>query len=209
LPMMILPTPSFRWSIIFQAAGIDGCGTGLGAGPASQHSDRSQAVWPMRENFWPMRPVSILILWIRDILIINLVIARIRKVCQMTPERYLRLCAGSTSRRTSARLPMRPIISVGFFQERGDPTTANVFYDAVLTNPPGVQGRALSLLGRGLCRIMSQQTDPGLTISDLVAQVDRRPFAHEIQTRGDQHIPRCFGHSHRPQRLPIRTRSHG
>lgn len=61
------------------------------------------------------------------------------------------------------------------YQDRGDPTTAISFYEAVLTTHPESKPAPLALLGGGISRIMLQQTDPGLTdFHDLVAQIDRR-----------------------------------
>jgi tetratricopeptide (TPR) repeat protein len=90
-------------------------------------------------------------------------------------ERYLRLARDQL--RVGHPLDADAAYYLGrIFQERGDPATAISFYEAVLTSHPESKAAPLALLGRGISRIMSQQTDPGLTdFHDLVSQIDRRP----------------------------------
>jgi tetratricopeptide (TPR) repeat protein len=90
-------------------------------------------------------------------------------------ERYLRLARDQL--RVGHPLDADAAYYLGrIYQDRGDPATAISFYEAVLTTHPESKAAPLALLGRGICRIMSQQTDPGLTdFHDLIAQIDRRP----------------------------------
>jgi tetratricopeptide (TPR) repeat protein len=89
-------------------------------------------------------------------------------------ERYLRLSRDQL--RVGHPLDADAAYYLGrIFQDRNDPATAISFYDAVLTTHPESKAAPLALLGRGICRIMCQQTDPGLTdFHDLVSQIDRR-----------------------------------
>jgi tetratricopeptide (TPR) repeat protein len=89
-------------------------------------------------------------------------------------ERYLRLARDQL--RVGHPLDSDAAYYLGrIFEERGDPTTAISFYQAVLTSHPDSKAAPLALLGRGICRIKSQQVDPGLTdFHELVAQIDRR-----------------------------------
>jgi len=58
------------------------------------------------------------------------------------------------------------------YQEKNDPATANSFYEVVLTSHPGSKVVPMARLGRGLCRIMQGQDDPGLTdLHDVVGAV--------------------------------------
>jgi tetratricopeptide (TPR) repeat protein len=90
-------------------------------------------------------------------------------------ERHLRLARDQL--RVSHPLDADAAFYLGrIFQERGDPTTATSFYDAILTTHPESKAAPLALLGRGVCRIMLLQTDAGLSdFHDLVEQIDRRP----------------------------------
>jgi len=89
-------------------------------------------------------------------------------------ERYLRLARDQL--RVSHPLDADAAYYLGrVYQDRGDPTTATSFYEAVLTTHPESKAAPLALLGRGICRIMAQQTDGGLIdFHDLVEQIDRR-----------------------------------
>jgi tetratricopeptide (TPR) repeat protein len=89
-------------------------------------------------------------------------------------ERYLRLARDQL--RVSHPLDADAAYYLGrIYQERGDAATAISFYDAVLTTHPESKPAPLALLGRGVCRVMSEQTAPGLEdFKDLVAQIDRR-----------------------------------
>jgi tetratricopeptide (TPR) repeat protein len=90
-------------------------------------------------------------------------------------ERYLRLARDQL--RVSHPLDADAAFYLGkIFEERNDPATAISFYEAVLTTHPESKAAPLALLGRGVCRIMLQQTDPGLNdFHELIAQIDRRP----------------------------------
>jgi tetratricopeptide (TPR) repeat protein len=90
-------------------------------------------------------------------------------------ERYLRLARDQL--RVSHPLDADAAFYLGkIFEERNDPTTANSFYEAILTTHPESKAAPLALLGRGICRIMLQQTDPGLNdFHELMGQIDRRP----------------------------------
>lgn len=90
-------------------------------------------------------------------------------------ERYFRLARDEL--RVSHPLDADAAYYLGrIYQDRDDPATAMSFYEAVLTTHPESKAAPLALLGRGVCRIMSQQTDAGLTdFHDLVAEIDRRP----------------------------------
>ena len=71
-------------------------------------------------------------------------------------ERYLRLARDQL--RVGHPLDADAAYYLGrIFQDRGDPTTAISFYEAVLTTHPESKAAPLSLLGRGICRIMSQR----------------------------------------------------
>ncbi len=89
-------------------------------------------------------------------------------------ERYLRLARDQL--RVGHPLDADAAYYLGrIFQDRGDGATAISFFQAVLTTHPESRAAPLALLGRGYCRILSQQTDAGLTdFHDLVAQIDRR-----------------------------------
>jgi tetratricopeptide (TPR) repeat protein len=90
-------------------------------------------------------------------------------------ERYLRLARDEL--RISHPLDADAAYYLGrVYQDRDDPATAISFYEAVLTSHPESKAAPLSLLGRGVCRIMAQQTDAGLTdLHDLTSEIDRRP----------------------------------
>jgi tetratricopeptide (TPR) repeat protein len=90
-------------------------------------------------------------------------------------ERYLRLARDQL--RLDHPLDSDAAYYLGrIFEERNDPATAISFYESVLTLHPESKISPLSLLGRGVCRIMQQQTAGGLTdLHDLTAQIDRRP----------------------------------
>ncbi len=90
-------------------------------------------------------------------------------------ERYLRLARDQL--RATHPLDADAAFYLGkIFEERNDPATAVSFYESILTNHPESKAAPLALLGRGVCRIMLQQTDPGLhDFHELIAQIDRRP----------------------------------
>jgi tetratricopeptide (TPR) repeat protein len=89
-------------------------------------------------------------------------------------ERYLRLSRDQL--RVGHPLDADAAYYLGrIYQDRSDPTTAISFYESVLESHPESKAAPLALLGRGISRIMLQQTDGGLTdFHDLVAQIDRR-----------------------------------
>jgi len=97
-------------------------------------------------------------------------------------ERYLRLARDQL--RVGHPLDADAAYYLGrIFQERGDAPTAISFFQAVLDTHPESRPAPLALLGRGLCRIMSQQTDGGLTdFHDLVWQIDRRPSSNKYKS---------------------------
>ena len=90
-------------------------------------------------------------------------------------ERYLRLARDQL--RQQHPLDADAAYYLGrIYEERSDPVTAISFYDSVLTFHPEEKIAPLARLGRGVCRIMQQQTDAGLTdLHDLTAEIDRRP----------------------------------
>jgi tetratricopeptide (TPR) repeat protein len=90
-------------------------------------------------------------------------------------ERYLRLARDQL--RVSHPLDADAAFYLGkIFEERNDPTTAISFYESILTSHPESKAAPLALLDRGLCRIMLQQTAPGLNdFHELIGQIDRRP----------------------------------
>ncbi|MGD0463225.1 MAG: tetratricopeptide repeat protein [Tepidisphaeraceae bacterium] len=90
-------------------------------------------------------------------------------------ERYLRLARDQL--RVTHPLDADAAFYLGkIFEDRNDPATAISFYESVLTMHPESKAAPLALLGRGVCRIMLQQTDPGLNdFHELIAQIDRRP----------------------------------
>ncbi|HEX4054048.1 MAG TPA: tetratricopeptide repeat protein [Tepidisphaeraceae bacterium] len=90
-------------------------------------------------------------------------------------ERYLRLARDQL--RVSHPLDADAAFYLGrIYQDRNDPTTAISFYDAVLVSHPESKAAPLALLCRGVCRIMMQDADAGLSdFHDLVEQIDRRP----------------------------------
>lgn len=61
------------------------------------------------------------------------------------------------------------------FQDRNDPTTANSYYQVVLTTHIDSKVMPLAMLGRGLCRIMLRQEEAGLSdLHDLVNEISRK-----------------------------------
>lgn len=61
------------------------------------------------------------------------------------------------------------------YQDRKLPDQANSFYQIVLVSHPEARVAPLALLGRGVCRIMLNEDDPGLTdLHDLVGQVSQK-----------------------------------
>jgi len=90
-------------------------------------------------------------------------------------ERYLRLARDQL--RATHPLDADAAFYLGkIFEERNDPATAISFYESILTTHPESKAAPLALLGRGICRIMLQDTNPGLhDFHELVAQIDRRP----------------------------------
>jgi tetratricopeptide (TPR) repeat protein len=61
------------------------------------------------------------------------------------------------------------------YQDRKQPEQANSFYQIVLVSHPEAKVAPLARLGRGLCRIMLNEDDPGLTdLHDLVGEVGRK-----------------------------------
>jgi len=68
------------------------------------------------------------------------------------------------------------------YQDRQDPRTANAFYEVVIVSHPDAEVAPLAILGRGICRIMQQQFDAGL--SDLMRLTDemrRRPADDKVR----------------------------
>jgi tetratricopeptide (TPR) repeat protein len=62
------------------------------------------------------------------------------------------------------------------YQDRNDPETGNSFYQTVLTSHPDSKVMPLAQLGRGTCRIMLKEEEPGLTdLHDLVNSIQSRP----------------------------------
>jgi tetratricopeptide (TPR) repeat protein len=96
-------------------------------------------------------------------------------------ERYLRLSRDQL--RVGHPLDADAAYYLGrIFQDRNDPATAISFYQDVLTSHPESRAAPLALLGRGICRIMSQQTDAGLVdFHDLISQIDRRPSRNKYK----------------------------
>jgi tetratricopeptide (TPR) repeat protein len=61
------------------------------------------------------------------------------------------------------------------YQDRKLPEQANSFYQVVLVNHPDAKVAPLARLGRGVCRIMLNEDDAGLTdLHDLVGEVGRK-----------------------------------
>lgn len=61
------------------------------------------------------------------------------------------------------------------YQDRNQPQQANSFYQVVLVSHPEAKVAPLARLGRGVCRIMLDEDDAGLTdLHDLVGQVGRK-----------------------------------
>jgi tetratricopeptide (TPR) repeat protein len=89
-------------------------------------------------------------------------------------ERYLRLARDQL--RVSHPLDADAAYYLGrIYEERGDAANAISFYQDILDTHPESKPAPLALLGRGLCRVMSGQTDGGLQdFHDVVAQIDRR-----------------------------------
>jgi tetratricopeptide (TPR) repeat protein len=89
-------------------------------------------------------------------------------------ERYLRLSRDQL--RVSHPLDGDAAYLLGrIFEDRNDPATALSFYDAVLTSHPDSKIAPLALLGRGVCRVMQNDTDAGLSdFHELTAEINRR-----------------------------------
>jgi len=61
------------------------------------------------------------------------------------------------------------------YQDRNQPQQANSFYQIVLVGHPDAKVAPLARLGRGVCRIMLNEDDAGLTdLHDLVGQVSQK-----------------------------------
>lgn len=90
-------------------------------------------------------------------------------------ERYLRLARDQL--RVQHPLDSDAAYYLGrVYEERSDAETAISFYESVLSLHPESKIAPLARLGRGVCRIMQQQTDAGLTdLHDLTGEIDRRP----------------------------------
>jgi tetratricopeptide (TPR) repeat protein len=90
-------------------------------------------------------------------------------------ERYLRLARDQL--RVAHPMDADAAYYLGrIYQSREDPATAISFYEAVLTSHPESKPAPLARLGRGVCRIMQEQTDAGLMdLHDLTNEIDRRP----------------------------------
>ncbi|MGH7214957.1 MAG: tetratricopeptide repeat protein, partial [Tepidisphaeraceae bacterium] len=86
-------------------------------------------------------------------------------------ERYLRVARDQL--RVQHPLDADACHALGrIYQEKNDPAQAISFYQIVLVSHPDAKVAPLSRLGRGVCRIMQGEDDPGLTdLHDLVNQI--------------------------------------
>jgi tetratricopeptide (TPR) repeat protein len=65
------------------------------------------------------------------------------------------------------------------FQERNEAETANSFFNTVLMSHPESRVAPLALLGRGICRVMAKQDDPGLEdLHELINRVAEKGYKY-------------------------------
>ncbi len=77
------------------------------------------------------------------------------------------------------------------FEERGDPQTAQSFYEDVLVSHPDAKIATLSLLGRGTCRISLAQDDAGLTdLHDLTVQIGEKAYREKYKPQAIEGLSR-------------------
>jgi tetratricopeptide (TPR) repeat protein len=88
-------------------------------------------------------------------------------------ERYLRLSRDEM--RSSHPLDAQAAYYLGrIFQDRDDPATAMSFYQDVLMNHPESNMGPLAKMGRGICRLMQNMPDAGLSdLHDLTVEMER------------------------------------